>query len=353
MKKMKMNGSTTAAASAEAEEDDVNVISSTSSTAETHQSSKSLARGSITSGPDSILRMRRNSKSSTHDGSGDQQPSSRRGSSSSDKNTLPADDAHTEKQNRKVCLLRVAMISALLSATIVVATLVYLYVTRDEEKIFRTQYMDSVSKVAEAFQYGIDTKHDAASTFSTIYTSFYGNVVQQFEGGQKTAWPNATLPFFADKAKDLLKIADGRALSFNPIITQDVNRLEWEAHATESAWLLGDKSLVIPNPDLTWPNNRTVSFGITLVMPTATSSMILAMRLGLGMKMCSFPCGKFIPSKRMKRLSCSICTVRRTGRGECNREFAKTTYHHYFSCSHYITLAYQYRHSFSFVQSSG
>lgn len=260
---MKMNGSTTAAASAEAEEDDVNVISSTSSTAETHQSSsKSLARGSITSGPDSILRMRRNSKSSTHDGSGDQQPSSRRGSSSSDKNTLPADDAHTEKQNRKVCLLRVAMISALLSATIVVATLVYLYVTRDEEKIFRTQYMDSVSKVAEAFQYGIDTKHDAASTFSTIYTSFYGNVVQQFEGGQKTAWPNATLPFFADKAKDLLKIADGRALSFNPIITQDVNRLEWEAHATESAWLLGDKSLVIPNPDLTWPNNRTVSFGI-------------------------------------------------------------------------------------------
>lgn len=203
----------------------------------------------------SILR-RRSSNNGSHD-TGDGP------STSSAEKSLPSpvDEAHPEKQNRKVCMLRGAVILTLLSATVTVATLVHLYVTRDEERSFRTQYQDSVSKVAEAFQYGIDTKHDAASTFSAIYTSIYGNIVQEINA-QKPVWPNATLPFFAEKAKDLLKISNGRALSFNPIITQNGNRIEWEAHATESAWLLGDKSLVVPPPDLTWPNNRTVSFGI-------------------------------------------------------------------------------------------
>jgi hypothetical protein len=173
----------------------------------------------------------------------------------------PHDEERQEKQNRKVCMLRGAMIATLLSATIVVATLVFLYVHGDEQRNFETQYQDSVSKVADAFQYGIDTKHDTASTFSAIYTSTYGNIVKKVNG-EEPVWPNATLPFFATMAHDLLKIANARALSFNPIITQNVNRLEWEAYATDSAWLLGNKTLVIPEENSTWPNNRTVSFGI-------------------------------------------------------------------------------------------
>ena len=51
--------------------------------------------------------------------------------------------------------------------------------------------------------------------------------------------------------------------------------------------------------------------------------MILALRLDQGTKMSSFPCGKYIPSKRMKKLSCSICTVRRTGRGEYLKKGSK------------------------------
>ncbi len=233
---------------ASAEEDgSVDVHKRPRSTSNSSYSSESI------SAKTGILRRR----SSAGNDSGDHPPTS-----SAEKSLpSPVDEAHPEKQNRKVCMLRGAMISTLLSATVVVATLVYLYVTRDEERIFKTQYEDSVSKVAEAFQHGIDMKHDAASTFSAIYTSIYGNIVQEFNA-QDSVWPNATLPFFAEKAKDLLKISGGRALSFNPIITHNGNRIEWETHATESAWLLGDKSLVVPPPDLTWPNNRTVSFGI-------------------------------------------------------------------------------------------
>ena len=88
-----------------------------------------------------------------------------------------------------------------------------------------------------------------------------GNVAQAALG-LPPIWPNVTIPNFQEQTAGLLIIADGRALSYNPIITQDVNRLEWEAHATESAWILGAPQLISPPPDSTWPNNRTVSFGI-------------------------------------------------------------------------------------------
>ena len=227
----------------------------TNSASGTARSSSQSSTGST-----GILRARRRSrrKRSTVSSSSSSDPpmnNSENGSGSSSPNE------HENKQNRKVALLRAIVIVTLLSATVVVAVLVYKYVKSEQANLFATQYSDSVAKVADAFQAGIDTKHDAASTFSAIYTSIYGNTVQNIEGG-KTVWPNATLPFFAEKATDLLKISNGRALSFNPIITQDVNRLEWEAHVAESAWLLGDVSLVVPNPIFTFPSNRTVSFGI-------------------------------------------------------------------------------------------
>ena len=74
-----------------------------------------------------------------------------------------------------------------------------------------------------------------------------------------------------------LHITDGRTLSFNPIITQGVDRDQWEAHAAETAWVMLDSSssssnnkrkykrhkrLVAPDPGSEWPDNRTISFGI-------------------------------------------------------------------------------------------
>lgn len=97
-----------------------------------------------------------------------------------------------------------------------------------------------------------------------------GNVAQAALG-LPPIWPNVTIPNFQEQTAGLLIIADGRALSYNPIITQDVNRLEWEAHATESAWILGAPQLISPPPDSTWPNNRTVSFGIYVSEDTSLS----------------------------------------------------------------------------------
>ncbi|KAL7425776.1 hypothetical protein ACHAXH_000378, partial [Discostella pseudostelligera] len=171
----------------------------------------------------------------------------------------PAEDQR--RQDRKVCLLRGGVVITLLTATTIVATLVGLYVKNDEQSNFQTQYDDSVSMVAESFQNRIDIKYNTAKTFSAMITSRYGNVAQAVIG-EEPIWPNVTIPDFQEQAKAMLTIADGRAISFNPIITQDVNRLEWEAHATATAEILGDPLLVTPDPDTEWPDNRTVSFGI-------------------------------------------------------------------------------------------
>ena len=222
------------------------------------------SRGSGSNKGNGILRNLRRSSwgtSSDHDTSTDQGDKPGEGRTA----RATVDDEAQKRQDRKVCMLRGAMITTLLTATAVVATLAFVYVRSDEQGNFENQYMDSVAKVAEAFQNGIDKKHDSASTFSAMYTSRYGNDAhdhEQNDTGFISVWPNATMPDFQEQAEGQLKLANGRALSFNPIITQDVDRLQWEAHATESAWILGDESLITPDPSLAWPDNRTVSFGI-------------------------------------------------------------------------------------------
>ncbi|KAL7485159.1 hypothetical protein ACHAW6_010767 [Cyclotella cf. meneghiniana] len=176
---------------------------------------------------------------------------------SSNANSATISDEEQKREDRRVCMLRTAMIATLISATVVVASLTFVFVHNGENQTFLNQYQDSVAKVAQAFQHGLDTKRDVAQTFSAIYTSRYGNAAQN-----PPIWPNATMPDFEQQAAAQLRLSDGRALSFNPIITQGVDRLSWEAHANETASILGAPSLVEPPPNTTWPDNRTVAFGI-------------------------------------------------------------------------------------------
>ena len=164
-------------------------------------------------------------------------------------------EAAQRRRDRRVCCIRFSLILALLTATAIVATFAGWYVHSDEGANFEMQYADSVEKVGEAFQHRLDIKRDSISTFGAMITSRYGPL---------DVWPNVTIPNFLEQTEGILRIADGRALSYNPVITQGKDRLQWEAHATESAWMLGgeDSSLVVADPGDAWPDNRTVSFGI-------------------------------------------------------------------------------------------
>ena len=76
--------------------------------------------------------------------------------SSFDSNEEPGDRARDEfkddRKSRAVFCLRVVTILTLIAAAVATATLTFVYVSRDEEDDFNTQYQDSVVKVAEAFQ---------------------------------------------------------------------------------------------------------------------------------------------------------------------------------------------------------
>lgn len=159
--------------------------------------------------------------------------------------------ASQRRQDRRVCCIRGILVLALIATAVVVATFAGWYVSSDEHEDFVLQYTDSYEVVQEAFQIRLDVKRDSAMVLSAMFTSRYGPL---------GAFPNVTTPNFEEQTKGLLLISDCRALSFNPVITQDVDRLQWEAHASESAWLLGEPVALLGNE--TWPDNRTVSFGI-------------------------------------------------------------------------------------------
>ena len=135
---------------------------------------------------------------------------------------------------RAVICLRIMVVLVLFVAATVVGAFTFTYISNSETHEFHSQYYDSVIKVAEGFQNGIDTKVWAARTFSALYTSRYGPV---------NDWPNVTMPGFQEQAYGQLKLSDGRALSFNPIINE-TSREPWEAHAAENVKILDAPFLV-------------------------------------------------------------------------------------------------------------
>lgn len=129
---------------------------------------------------------------------------------------IDAEEQH--RQNKRVCIIRSITITVLLTATALAAFTGW-YVATDEQSNFSTQFTDSVSKVSSSFQSKIDTKQGMAKTFSAMVTSRYGDVAMKSEG-KGPVWPNVTIPDFQEQVEGGLSIAEGRALSFNPIIRQ-------------------------------------------------------------------------------------------------------------------------------------
>lgn len=142
------------------------------------------------------------------------------------------EELHASNESRPICCVRSLTAIILFASTIIVAALTY-YLNRSAELTqFKKEYIGSVVKVEDAITNGIANKINTAKTFSAIYTSRFS---------ADNVWPNATMPshYFNELAAGQLEVADGIALSFNPIITGK-NRDAFEAHASASAHILGD-----------------------------------------------------------------------------------------------------------------
>eukprot|EP01083_Nonionella_stella_P041176 111655_1 len=129
-----------------------------------------------------------------------------------------------QKESKSVFCLRLLTFSTLITAAVIVASLTFKFSRSAELTAFQTQYEDSVVKVEEAIAIAIRNKLKTAETFSAMYTSRYG---------PEHVWPNVTMPDFQQQAAGQLEIADGIAISYNPIIQEGDDRNEFEAHANE------------------------------------------------------------------------------------------------------------------------
>ncbi len=140
-----------------------------------------------------------------------------------------------QKESNGILCLRLLTTTTLITAAVLVATLTYSFSHNSELKEFRTQYQSSVVKVEEAIGMSIENKLNTAKTFAAMYTSRYG---------PDNIWPNVTMSDFQHIAEGQLAIANGIALSYNPVINGTAQREQFEAHAAEVAHRLGAKELV-------------------------------------------------------------------------------------------------------------
>jgi class 3 adenylate cyclase len=153
-----------------------------------------------------------------------------------------ANEVLEQKKSKGVFCVRIMTIVTLITAAIIVASLTFIYSRSSEESEFELQYRGAVDQLMGAFQKGVDDKLNTAKTFSYMYTSRYGSM---------DVWPNATMPNFQEQAEGQLTIANGIALSFNPIIRNEEMRRGWEAHATETAFILESDKLLTRDEDCT------------------------------------------------------------------------------------------------------
>jgi len=158
---------------------------------------------------------------------------------------VQSEDSETEyplahSSSNPIKYIRLLTIIALLMATGICAGLTFILSRNAERNVFYVQYEDSVIKVAQTISTAISNKLNAAKTFSAMYTSRYGPM---------HPWPDVTMSNFDEQASGQLDIANGIALSFNPII-QNETRLSFEAHANKTAHMLGANELINRTCDL-------------------------------------------------------------------------------------------------------
>ena len=135
--------------------------------------------------------------------------------------------------------------------------LVFTTTRRNEEELFLQTYQGSAALLKTGLEKGVSAKVQAASAFSKHYTGRFGGT---------GVWPNATIANFEDHSMDLLNLARGRAISFNPIIDEK-NRAAFEAHAAEQAASFGAESLIKAANE----GDRVVADGIYCVCKKCTA----------------------------------------------------------------------------------
>jgi hypothetical protein len=127
----------------------------------------------------------------------------------------------------KVVITKTIFMIIVLVGMLCLSLLAHQITANFEDAVFRSEYTSTVAVLKNMFQKGINEKDHAASS-----------LVKAYEGTLSTCtFPNATLPAFEGISQGLIKLADARAVSMNPVITPET-RGGFEAYALKNIHLL-------------------------------------------------------------------------------------------------------------------
>ena len=131
----------------------------------------------------------------------------------------------TKREGQRVTFLKLLVLGILVLSATIIAVVVYLYITNNEEKQFITKFHNDANKVLVSIGSSFDRTLGAMNSISVILVS---NAHYQ---GHK--WPFVTLPDFALHVSKLIPLTDGIFLSVVPIVTPSEKR-KWEQYALQN-----------------------------------------------------------------------------------------------------------------------
>lgn len=123
------------------------------------------------------------------------------------------------QENRVVGYLRLTLVLVLVAVGAVVATLVYLYTSRDQEEDFRLQFADHAEKVIDSFQSSAERRLGAVEALTV---SIVANAKAQ---GQ--TWPFIKVPEFEERISYFLDLAAVMSFTLLPLVTKELKD-RWE-----------------------------------------------------------------------------------------------------------------------------
>lgn len=155
-----------------------------------------------------------------------------------------------KKENRLVRTWRVIMFGVLLVTTIVVAVLVFSFVSNMERVEFETSFEDDTIKIYESLRTSMDTKLEAVDSLAMLMVSSARE--------RNETWPYTVLPDFASKAAKMRILSNAIALQQYQYVTEE-NRVDWERFAkSNEGWVQDAIDVVRTDTTFRGPNKETI-----------------------------------------------------------------------------------------------
>lgn len=161
--------------------------------------------------------------------------------------------AIVKAENKAVFWLRMLLIVALLCSGIIVAVLIHMYTSSEEEGSFESQFESDAQKLFESIGTNFDLTMGAADAF------MFRIISQAKSTG--SVWPYVTIPDLAVQAAKLISQTDSIYFAFYPLIT-GAQRKEWENFTRHNdGWVEESLRVQSRNPNFYGPTleNYTTS----------------------------------------------------------------------------------------------